>query len=556
MPSQASVTGQWGISADEQGRLYYNSNEVNLEGDYFSPGLGAANDHQQEVAGYGERIVPDNRVYPARPNPGVNRGYMQGILDDSLRLVNFTAACSPLIYTGDLFGKEYEGNAFVAEPAGNLIKRDILRSRGYITTGVEAYAGREFLSSEDERFRPVGLYNAPDGALYVVDMYRGILQHKTYLTPYLKGEIRKRELTQPLSCGRIYKIMPAAARGETVQFGVGNQKLIELLQHHSAWVRNRAQQALVDSKDKSSAPALRALLKDSSHPFSVIHALWTLEGLSVLQSADLLPLLHQPDWIIRMQALSVLPSVMDKRNYPLFLPVLQQLLVENDTLAAPYIAYLAHAIDPLDPPAAHQLLLSLGKKYPDNKYVADGIISNLENKESAFYQEMLAAEPDTNLAINNRLRKLIGAVAKAKNNSDAGALAAEFPRGFALFHSVCQTCHGEDGNGVKGLAPPLNGSSWVLGDKNKLIPIVLYGLTGPVKVAGKLYKTPEIGGEMPGIGANRDYTDEDVAQVLGFIRAAWSNRAGAIKPQEVAAVRVALKDRQKSFTADELSKSK
>src|SRR5690606_35821885 len=134
---------------------------------------------------------------------------MEKILDDKSRLVNFTAACGPLVYRGGLFGKEYHENVFVAEPSANLIKRNILEEKGYITEGKQAYAGREFLVSIDERFRPVNLYNGPDGAMYVVDMYRGIIQHRTYLTDYLKREIGKRALSTPLNCGRIYKVVPA-----------------------------------------------------------------------------------------------------------------------------------------------------------------------------------------------------------------------------------------------------------------------------------------------------------------------------------------------------------
>ena len=96
--------GQWGITQDDQGRLFYNNNSENLQGDYFSPGFGAANENQQRVAGFSENIIRDNKVYPIRPTPGVNRGYMEGILDDKLRLVNFTAACGPVIFSSRLFG--------------------------------------------------------------------------------------------------------------------------------------------------------------------------------------------------------------------------------------------------------------------------------------------------------------------------------------------------------------------------------------------------------------------------------------------------------------------
>jgi len=131
--------GQWGITKDDYGRLFYNNNSENLLGDEFAPGLGAYNDNQKKVTGFDKKIVSDNSVYPIRPTTGVNRGYVKGVLDDRLRLLKFTAACGPVIYTGDLFSKEYYGNAFVAEPAGNLIKRNILKNKGYEVEGTQAY---------------------------------------------------------------------------------------------------------------------------------------------------------------------------------------------------------------------------------------------------------------------------------------------------------------------------------------------------------------------------------------------------------------------------------
>ena len=347
----------------------------------------------------------------------VNRAYMEGVLDDSLHLINFTAACGPVIYSGNLFDKEYYGNAFVAEPAANLIKRDILQNNGYQTEGKAAYVKKEFIASEDERFRPVNIYNGPDGTLYIMDMYRGIIQHKTYLTPYLKGEIGKRELAKPLTCGRIYKVVLQDKKVVPVRFT--NDNLIELLQHPNGWVRNKAQQLLVDKKDKLIAPQLRGLLKNTDNPLALIHSLWTMEGLGILQQDDVLPLLTQNDWIIRMQALSVLPSVINKVNYPEFLPALQEMIHNNDTLATPYIAFLAHSFQPLNARAARQLLLALIKKYSDNIYVADAVISNLENKENAWYKELLGLNPDTNLIVKKRLKKVMDDILNTKNRSNA-----------------------------------------------------------------------------------------------------------------------------------------
>ena len=541
--------GQWGISQDDQGRLFYNNNSENLQGDYFSPGFGATNSNQSRLAGFSESIIKNNKVYPIRPNTGVNRAYMKGIIDENLKLVNFTAACGPVIFNSTLFGPDYYGNAFVAEPSANLIKRNILSNDGNLVTGKQAYVGREFLASTDERFRPVNLYTGPDGALYIVDMYRGIIQHKTYLTPYLKSEIKARNLTQPLNYGRIYKVMPKGKKARGVKIPQDPSKLIALLSHSNGWVRNKAQQILVDGKDKSQELPLRQVLKSDSQPLARVHALWTMEGLGVLKKEDVLPLLKSTDWTLRMQALSVLPSVLNRGNYKELLQVLITILGENDTLAAPYLAFLSPYIQAFDPDAANKLLLDLSKKYSSNVFISDAVISNLQNKEAGFYKEFTGINPDTSLVINKRLKKIVDDMAKKKVNAPDPA--KEFPRGLALYRSICQACHGADGNGVNGLAPPLNNSDWVTGDKKRLAAVVLYGLSGPITVSKKLYKTPEVSGEMPGIASNTNFSDEDVAQVLSYIRGSWANSADKVSKEDVAAIRLKYKGRQIGFTEKE-----
>lgn len=545
--------GQWGITQDDWGRLFYNHNSANILGDYFMPGLGAYNKNQKRVAGFDAAIVPDNRVYPARPTPGINRGYLEDMLDDSLRLENFTAACGPLIYNGNLLGKEYYHNAFVAEPSANLVKRNILSEKGYLITGQQAYQNKEFLASEDERFRPVSLYNGPDGALYIVDMYRGIIQHKTYLTPYLKNEIKERKLTNPLNCGRIYKIVPERGSASSINIPAGGDSLIQLLQHSNGWVRNKVQQTIIDRKRTELIPFLQQMLRATDRPITVAHALWTLEGLGALQWNDVQPLLQQEAWSMRMQALSVLPSIINRKNAAQIVPPLQELIKHNDTLAAPYIGFIAYSLKPLAPAAAKELLHSLIKNYGHNIYVADAVISNLQGREEAMYKMLRTVAPDTSLMIHKRLKKVLADVAEAKNSSKAEEVEKRFPRGTALFQSVCATCHGKDGNGVLSLAPPLNGSEWVTGSKNRLIPVVLYGLTGPVKVKGKIYKAPEINGDMPGIGQSNEFSDEDIAQLLNYLRNSWNNRGNKITATDIRNVRNKYKGRQNPFTEAELN---
>ena len=539
--------GQWGITQDDQGRIFYNNNSENLQGDYFSPGLGASNENQQRLAGFSESIIKNNKVYPIRQTPGVNRAYMAGILDDSLRLVNFTAACGPVIFNSTLFGADYYGNAFVAEPSANLIKRNILINTGYIVTGKQAYKGREFLASTDERFRPVNLSVGPDGALYIVDMYRGIIQHKTYLTPYLKGQIKARDLSGPINYGRIYKIFPNGKKAEKLSIPKDSGHLIKLLDHSNGWVRNKAQQLIVDSKNKELEIPLRALLKNTNRPLAAVHALWSMEGLSVLKKEDVLLLLKNSNWTIRMQALNSVPSVMNKDNYKEFLNIFRLILNQNDTLAAPYLAFLNPYLASFDSIAAKQVLADLAKKYSNNIYVADAVISNLKNRETVFYAELTA---DTSVAISKRLRKVIED--KEKKSGNSVDVSKEYPKGASLFRSICQTCHSADGNGINGLAPPLNKSDWVTGDKSRLIKVLLYGLNGPITIGTKVYKSPEISGEMPGLASNSNFSDEDIAQVANYIRNSWSNKGDKISKETVSEIREKYKGRQKAFNELEL----
>ncbi|HEY0668227.1 MAG TPA: c-type cytochrome [Sphingobacteriaceae bacterium] len=546
------LRGQWGISQDDFGRLFYNNNSQNLLGDFFAPGLGAHNTNLRSVNGFKERLISDNRVFPARPTPGVNRGYKENILDDSLRLQKFTAACGPVIYRGDLFDKQYYNNAFVAEPAANLIKRNVIQENGYTVTGKQAYEGKEFLTSIDERFRPVSLYNGPDGALYVVDMYRGIIQHKSFLTDYLKKQVEARNLAAPVDCGRIYKIIPKNSAVKPVMMPSDPAKLVKLLQHENGWVRDKAQQMLVDDKNLSVVSDLRRLLK-SADSRVIAHALWTMEGLEALKSADIIPLMKHGDWKVRAQALSVLPSVVDAGNYKEYVPVLEQMSLEKDTLTAPYLAFQIRLIDAFDKASANRLLTRLSIAYAGDAYVADAILTNLKDKETLFSKQLAKLNPDSSL-INKRLKKVMADISSDLKNKDINVLRRQFPRGYSLYSSTCQPCHGTDGNGVEFLAPPLNNSEWVTGKKDKAIAILLFGLTGPIKVNHKVYKAPEINGDMPGLGSNKDIVDEDIAQLLSFIRNAWNNTAPVVTREEVIEVRKRFNSREKPFTAEELEK--
>ncbi len=550
MKEKTHFRGQWGVSHDDWGRLYYNDNSSNLSGDFFPPGLGASNPNQRKVAGYGETIVPDNRVYPIHPTTGVNRGYMEGILDGTGRLVNFTAACGPLVYRGGLFPGM---NAFVAEPSANLIKRNILAEEGFRVTGQQAYRGREFLASDDERFRPVNLHDGPDGSLYIVDMYRGIIQHNTYLTPYLKSEIAKRELTLPLSMGRIYRVFPKDAKRHMMKMPQQTDSLVALLGNPNGWIRDQAQRMLVDRHATDAATALRGMLQKDAKPLPAVHALWTLEGLGALALDDVEVALRHSQWEVRAQAIAVLPSLQGIVPASQLADFVERSVDKRDTVLAPY-AMLALASLQIDEGGRLASLSQyLAETYTDDPYIADAFISGLAGSEAAYLQRLERSEADTSTVLYHRLTTIVDAINEKGKGESQTLLAKRYPKGTVLFQSACQPCHGEDGRGVSPIAPPLAGSEWVKGNKERLISLVLYGLTGPVDVAGHTYETPEVSGEMPGIAHNSAIGDEELAELLSYIRNAWGNNVGdGILPEDIGTARSRFGERTEPFVQDEL----
>src|SRR5687768_11277071 len=180
--------GPGGISQDDFGRLFHNTNTDQLRGSLIAPHVADRNPHHRTASSVNEQIAKDQTVWPAHAT-AVDRGYLAHLMRRDGTLRNFTAACAPLVYRGGLFPQDFHHNAFVCEPAANLIKRNIVTEADDGTLAAKhAYEKTEFLRSTYERFRPVNLNTGPDGALYVVDMHHGLIQHKTYLTTYCREQ--------------------------------------------------------------------------------------------------------------------------------------------------------------------------------------------------------------------------------------------------------------------------------------------------------------------------------------------------------------------------------
>lgn len=279
--------GQWGIAQDDFGRLVTNTNSNMLAMESIPPGYVKRNPNHSFQTNTVAKV--DNKVYPIRITCGVNRGYMSGTLNDKGFLAKATGSCGMTIYRGDNFPAEFQGNAFIPEPCGLLLKRAVLSEVEGQISARPAYEGREFLGSLDERNRFVNSYTAPDGTLYLVDMYHGIIQHKTYVTSYLRNQLVDRGLDKNNNDrGRIYRVRWSdSPRGEVPAMeGQSSSDLVAHLDHPNGWWRDTAQRLIVERGDDSCVAELRTSLQSAS-PKGQMHVLWSLEGLGQLSISDL-----------------------------------------------------------------------------------------------------------------------------------------------------------------------------------------------------------------------------------------------------------------------------
>ena len=158
----------------------------------------------------------------------------------------FTASCGVTIYRGDLLTEEYRGCAFTCEPTGNLVHQELLIGDSAGFRGQPAHPGVEFLATPDDWFRPVNLAHGPDGALYVVDMYRAVIEHPDFMPPEVK---HRPDLLDGKTKGRIWRIVPEhfferPTRPQLSQ--ASTEQLVKLLAHADAWWRTTAQRLLLE----------------------------------------------------------------------------------------------------------------------------------------------------------------------------------------------------------------------------------------------------------------------------------------------------------------------
>ena len=272
-------------------------------------------------------------LYPITQNPEFQLLTDVGVM---------TAASGITYYLGDLFPPEFSSAVFVAEGAHNLVHVTSLRDHGPTFRGSRMFDGREFLASTDAWFRPVNLYLGPDGALYLIDYYRKVLEHPEWMDD---AAARSKDLAAGHDRGRIYRISPRGTPppnwlGRISLADGSSSELVQALGRPNIWWRRHAQRLLIDRRPQDVAAALASMAIGNESPFARVHALWTLDGIGRLEPS-----------VITQAMRDAIPGV---RETAIALAELQ--LARSPSLAAPLLELTA---DP-DPKVRFQLLLTLG----------------------------------------------------------------------------------------------------------------------------------------------------------------------------------------------------
>ncbi len=507
----AANGGQWGVGQDDFGKIWF----VNAGGERgpvnFQTGIvyGAFNLKDQ--------FAPDfEKVWPLVGLADVQGGPNRYRPEDKT-LNHFTATCGAEIYRGDKM-PALKGDLFFGEPVGRLIRHAKVTVQDGLTRLSNPYGESEFIRSTDPLFRPINMATAPDGSLYIVDMYRGIIQEGNWVKEgsYLRKAVKQHALDVPVARGRIWRLVHDSAKpaGNPQMNRETPAQLVAHLEHPNGWWRDTAQKLLVVKQDKSVVPALTAMARDSKNPLARLHALWTLEGLDAATPELIRAKLADEHPQLRAGAIRVSETLYKKGDKS-------------------FAADITKAGQDEDQAVAMQAFLTAKLlNFPDWK-------KSLE----------LAANTPAPGVLREIGGQILHPPAQLATKTFTPAELKLFKAGETTYQSLCAACHANDGRGMPMvgaapgtmLAPSFLESKTIRGWRDGGILVLLHGLTGDID--GKKYE-----GQMVSMATNDDFW---IASVLSYVRKSFGG-ASFVTPEQVKALRDATKARTTPWTITEL----
>lgn len=511
----ASNHAQWGISHDDDGKLWFQGGSNGLPS-YF-----------QFPVHYGDYIVENNFAegfdipWGAPVFVADMQGGMAAVRMPEGTLNRVTGAAGNDVFRGHRLPKDLYGQYFYGEPVARIVRQvnPVVNEGLTILHNVYQEEQSEFIRSTDPLFRPVDMATAPDGTMYIVDMYHGIIQEGEW-TPvgsYLRVKIEQYQLDKVVSLGRIWRLTHEGFGRDTTQPRMYDETSAQLLKHFdhpNGWWRDMAQQVLVQRRDKSVAPALVDMIKNSDNLLARFHALWSLEGIGALESSLVKALMKDPNPRMRIQAMWASETLYKAGDL---------------TLAAEYLK-----------------LMNDSDTQVKMRAMMTGRLLKIPGTEAAV-KKIMASDHSAGVQLVGKQvldPPVVTAFFGRSNPNFTKEEKARVEAGLDIYNSLCSTCHGPLGTGTpvgpgQLMAPSLVGSARVQAHPDYVIKTLLHGLAGEIE--GENFS----GALMAPMGSQ---SDEWIASVASFVRANFENESPLITPEDVARVRRATSDQKVPYT--------
>lgn len=333
----------------------------------------------------------------------------------------FTAASGQCIYRADQFPPEYQGNHFSVDNAQNLVHRCILTLEGlrYAARRPKEDEKEEFLTSTEQWFRPVNLMNGPDGALYVVDMYRAIIEDYSAIPRFLQQQYIH-DLIAGEHHGRLWRVVADGA-AKPRKFDLTKASVAELvrqLENGNAWWRETAQRLLVEYGDKAVVPALEAMVREGKTFQARLHSLYSLEGLGALDSVVVEHALGDSHFAVCMHAVSLADRWVNER-----VSLAEKILKLVDDEHARVRLQVAMTLGDMNDLRAAEAMLRLAKREGSDPWVQAAILSSTGSSAVRLLEQILRqpGDPGESRSLIHAVASVVGA--KHDNEELGGVLA-------------------------------------------------------------------------------------------------------------------------------------
>ena len=335
------------------------------------------------------------------------------------------AAAGVTIYRGGAYPAEYYGQAFVGDGQNNLIHRRVLTSDGVPFKSDRVDELTDFIRSPDIWFRPVNFVNAPDGTLYCCDMSREVLE-----SIHIPLDVVKHlDLKSGRDNGRIYRIAPPGFKFPSPPrlSKATTAELLAAFESPHVWWRETALRLLHERQDKMSVTALQKLVRESKLPQARLLALWSLEGMQLLDNASIIVALGDQHPGVRENAIR-LAEARFKSAPELVSKVVE--LADDDTARIRF--QVAFSLGEADDPRAVAALSRIARRDGEDQWIRTAVLSSVTRTADKIFAELVKTPAEGAPAVATmvgQLAQVVGVRNQPSETSAAIEAIAESPVG-------------------------------------------------------------------------------------------------------------------------------